>query len=303
MLLRVKSTLYILDLNQLLDIGFKTFPPLRGLPCYSADRALCCSTAFNFREVRSVCFSLLACAFGAAHEKSLPGQHREALPRVSSQERCGLSQEFKETPSGAHAFLHVAPWESASPPGASVAPLAAGPGPGGEGPSRGVGELALCLLWARHSRHHEEPSVSPPPATRTRERGPVRPPWLLLLGASARAPGAVPTRLRCPAAWVSVLGKGERVTGTAGAGTLAEDAPCWVSRCGECPAGDSLAPSVCSGCPEPVHLALSTLQDKTVNAHGLFVELAPDSGSGVGGQGPGPGWGALFVDSCCEWNL
>lgn len=163
MLLRVKSTLYILDLNQLLDIGFKTFPPLRGLPCYSADRALCCSTAFNFREVRSVCFSLLACAFGAAHEKSLPGQHREALPRVSSQERCGLSQEFKETPSGAHAFLHVAPWESASPPGASVAPLAAGPGPGGEGPSRGVGELALCLLWARHSRHHEEPSVSPPP--------------------------------------------------------------------------------------------------------------------------------------------
>lgn len=163
MLLRVKSTLYILDLNQLLDIGFKTFPPLRGLSCYSADRALCCSTAFNFREVRSVCLSLLACAFGAAHEKSLPGQHREALPRVSSQERCGLSQEFKETPSGAHAFLHVAPWESASPPGASVAPLAAGPGPGGEGPSRGVGELALCLLWARHSRHHEEPSVSPPP--------------------------------------------------------------------------------------------------------------------------------------------
>lgn len=123
------------------------------------------------------------------------------------------------------------------------------------------------------------------------------------VGGIGRAPGAVPTRLHCPAAWVSVLGKGERVTGTAGAGTLAEDAPCWVSRCGECPAGDSLVPSVCSGCPEPVHLALSTLQDKTVNAHGLFVELAPDSGSGVRGQGPGPGWGALFVDSCCEWNL
>lgn len=126
----------------------------------------------------------------------------------------------------------------------------------------------------------------------------------------AAAVGGIGPRARCCAHEASLpcrlglrAGEGRARDRYCGSGDPCRGRPCWVSRCGECPAGDSLAPSVCSGCPEPVHLALSTLQDKTVNAHGLFVELARDSGSGVGGQGPGPGWGALFVDSCCEWNL
>lgn len=75
----------------------------------------------------------------------------------------------------------------------------------GRGPSQGVGKWRFACCGPGTAITIRNPL----PATHTCDLGPVRPHWLLVLVAFACTPGSVPTRRRCPVAWVSMLVKSE----------------------------------------------------------------------------------------------